>query len=169
MRVNVRDGVSVFAIVGVIGVLIITSGVGDSVTIVGKVGGSRMIGVAVTIPGVPDGIGVQTGKGCGDTFQVSHAESKIAKTSKVKNTFFIMAIIPVHFLLAELLAQIVEVFSCNSFQLGSVSIVPSGKTMVGTLLYPLFMLTTNSVASSFPSNPTRRYSILLVSKNFLAR
>lgn len=62
-RVNVRDGVSVFARVGVIGVLIITSGVGDSVTIVGKVGGSRMIGVAVTIPGVPDGIGVQTGNG----------------------------------------------------------------------------------------------------------
>ena len=52
-----------FAIVGVIGVLIITSGVGDSVTIVGKVGGNRMIGVAVTIPGVPDGIGVQAGNG----------------------------------------------------------------------------------------------------------
>ena len=61
--VKVGDGVSVFAEVEVMGVIMITPDVGVSVAIVGNVGGRRMIGVAVTTPGVPDGIGVHTGKG----------------------------------------------------------------------------------------------------------
>ncbi len=52
--VAVGDGVSVF--VAVIGVITITLGVFVK-------GGGRIMGVAVTIPGVLDEIGVQTGNG----------------------------------------------------------------------------------------------------------
>jgi len=52
--VNVGDGISVF--VGVIGVITMTLGVFVK-------GGGRIIGVAVTMPGVLDEIGVQTGNG----------------------------------------------------------------------------------------------------------
>ena len=52
--VSVGDGVSVF--VGVTGVIIITPGVAVK-------GRGRIIGVAVTMPGVLDEIGVHTGNG----------------------------------------------------------------------------------------------------------
>jgi hypothetical protein len=53
-EVNVGDGISVF--VGVTGVITIT----PAVLVNGR---RRIIGVAVTMPGVLDEIGVQTGKG----------------------------------------------------------------------------------------------------------
>ena len=58
--VKVSDGISVTVEIGVMGVITITLDVG---IITGKVGGRRMSGVAVTIPGVREGIGVQTGNG----------------------------------------------------------------------------------------------------------
>jgi len=86
---NVSDGVSVSEGVAVSGVVAEESGVGDSVMVVGKTGGSRINGVAVTTPGVRVGIGVHTGNGCGGAPHVSQAEIKIAHTSKVNKTFFI--------------------------------------------------------------------------------
>ena len=53
-NVNVGDGISVF--VGVTGVIIIT----PEVAVKGR---GRIIGVAVTMPGVLDEIGVHTGNG----------------------------------------------------------------------------------------------------------
>jgi len=62
-----------------------------------------------------------------------------------------------------------ETFSFNSLLLGSTNIEPSGKIMVGTLLKPLLIVVTNSVASSFSSSCILMYSILLASKNAFAR
>ncbi len=67
----------------------------------------------------------------------------------------------------EELALPAAIFS--SSQLGSTRIVPPGKIMVGTLLYPLFIAITKSVASWLFSSPTLRYSIRSASKNALAR
>lgn len=84
--VIVSVGVSVA--VGV-GLKISTSTVGVAEMEVGKVGGARMNGVAVTTPGVREGIGVQTGNGWGGIPQVSHAERKMTQISKVNTPFFI--------------------------------------------------------------------------------
>jgi len=73
------------------------------------------------------------------------------------------------FIVMHYVYQFIDIFSCNSLLLGSTRTDPSGKMMVGTLRYPLFTFIINSVASSFPSRPTRRYLILLVSKNAFAR
>jgi len=54
-----------------------------------------------------------------------------------------------------------EVFARSSLKLGSTSTSPSGKMMVGTLLFPLIKLMTNFVASLLSSSPTRRYLIPL--------
>lgn len=59
---NVGDGVSVFEKVG-LGVMVKISVVGVCVTTVGNVGINKMSGVAVTTPGVRDGMGVHTGNG----------------------------------------------------------------------------------------------------------
>lgn len=48
--------------------------------------GRSIKGVAVTIPGICDGIGVQTGKDCGNEPQVSHAAS--ANASKGRAMIF---------------------------------------------------------------------------------
>lgn len=87
--VTVCDGVPVSEGVTVSGVVTAESGVGDSVVMVGKTGGSRINGVAVTTPGVRVGMGVHTGNGCGGAPHVSQAEIKIAHTSKGNTTFFI--------------------------------------------------------------------------------
>lgn len=87
--VTVCDGVAVSEGVTVSGVVTAESGVGDSVVMVGKTGGSRINGVAVTTPGVRVGMGVHTGNGCGGAPHVSQAEIKIAHTSKGNTTFFI--------------------------------------------------------------------------------
>jgi hypothetical protein len=84
VSVNVGDGVSESA-----GVIRIMSGVAVSVMNVGKVGGGRIKGVAVTRLGVREGIGVHTGNGCGGTPQVSHAESKNPIVNNMRVTFFI--------------------------------------------------------------------------------
>jgi hypothetical protein len=81
----VGDGISVL-----VGVKTAMPGVVVSVTMVGKAGGSSIRGVAVTMPGVRDGIGVHTGNGWGGTPQVSHAESKIERTRKEIGIFFIL-------------------------------------------------------------------------------
>ena len=44
-----------------------------------RVGGGRMMGVAVTIDGVLDGTGDWMGKGCGAVPQISHAERRKAR------------------------------------------------------------------------------------------
>jgi hypothetical protein len=73
--VTVGEGISVF--VGVTGVTRITPEV-------------RMIGVAVIMPGVREGIAVQTGKGCGCAFHTSHAASK--KDIKSREMIFFMSV-----------------------------------------------------------------------------
>jgi len=45
--------------------------------------------VAVTTPGVREGIGVQMGNGWSGMPQVSHAERKMTQKSKVNKPFFI--------------------------------------------------------------------------------
>ncbi len=61
--VDVGGGVAVSVEVAVIEAVRSTPGVCVSVTRVGKVGGGRISAVAVTTPGVREGIGVQTGNG----------------------------------------------------------------------------------------------------------
>lgn len=68
--VAVGVSVSVGPGVGVMGVMRMISGVRVAVKTLAGVT-LRMIGVGVTIPGVRDGMGVHTGKGCGWTFQMS--------------------------------------------------------------------------------------------------
>ena len=92
--VNVSGGVSVSVGLGVVPIPLV---VGVSETRMGKVGGGIITGVAVKMPGVREGIGVHTWKGCGGAPQVSQADSNIVKTSKINDIFFIMAIIPAHF------------------------------------------------------------------------
>jgi hypothetical protein len=64
VSVNVGDGVSLLT--GAMGVMRAASYVSVN-------GSVRIIGVGLTIPGVRDGMGDQTGKGCGCTLKVSHA------------------------------------------------------------------------------------------------
>jgi len=86
VNVKVGDGVSVS--VGTrMGVVVKVPAVGVSVRTVGKVGINKINGVAVTTPGVRDGIGVHTGNGWGGTPQVSQAERMNAK-SKMQVIFF---------------------------------------------------------------------------------
>jgi hypothetical protein len=73
--VGVGEGVSVF--VRVTGTRTVTPGI--KVAVKGRV---SMIGVAVTMLGVREGIGVQTGNGWGATPQVSHAVRIKIKTTK---------------------------------------------------------------------------------------
>lgn len=63
MDVEVGGGVAVPVEMGVIEAVKYTPVVSVSVTMVGKIGGGRISGVAVTTPGVREGIGVQTGNG----------------------------------------------------------------------------------------------------------
>ena len=72
--VAVEVGVSDGAVVGVNGVMIMIWGVFVAVKMLMGVG-VMMMGVGVTTPGVLDGIGVHTGKGCGWTFHTSQAAS----------------------------------------------------------------------------------------------
>ncbi len=61
--VKVGGGVAVSVKMGVIEGVKSTPGVFVSITMDVKVGGGRISGVAVTTPGVREGIGVQTGNG----------------------------------------------------------------------------------------------------------
>ena len=58
VKVTVADGISVFVSVTIAGEKLVEVGVR-----VTERGGGMIIGVAVTTPGVRDGIGVQTGNG----------------------------------------------------------------------------------------------------------
>ncbi|KAA0253746.1 MAG: hypothetical protein DPW18_07440 [Chloroflexi bacterium] len=80
--VAVGEAFSVF--VAVIWEMTVTSGVAVPL----KVGGGMMRGVAVTIPGVCDGTGVQTGKGCGGAPHVSHPASM--KTRDIRMNVLLM-------------------------------------------------------------------------------
>ena len=86
---TVAVGVKVFVGpgVGVMGVMRMISGVKVAVKTLAGVT-LRMIGVGVTIPGVRDGMGVHTGKGCGWTFQMSQAE-RVSKSKTTAVNFFI--------------------------------------------------------------------------------
>jgi len=76
--VEVSEGVSVFMNgAGTVGVT-----PGTKVTVKGSV---IMIGVAVTMMGVLEGITVKMGNGCGGALKVSQAERKKLKTSKAEN------------------------------------------------------------------------------------
>jgi hypothetical protein len=54
--------------------------------------GMMIFGVAVMIPGVRVGIGVQTGKGCGDTFHSSHPDNNVP--SKTNSRIFLIGSLP---------------------------------------------------------------------------
>jgi hypothetical protein len=77
------EGISVF--VRVTGAMIVTPWM--TVTVKGKV---IMIGVAVTILGVREGMTVQTGNGWGGTPQVSHAVRIKMKTTKADIFFMVL-------------------------------------------------------------------------------
>jgi hypothetical protein len=51
-----------------------------------------MIGVGETTPGVREGMGVQTGNGCGLTVQVSQPD-KASINKRIKKSFFIPSIL----------------------------------------------------------------------------
>jgi len=80
--VKVGDGISVF--VGVLGERTVTPGT-ISVESVGVI----IMGVAVIMPGVRDGMGVHTGNGCGETPHASHAVRKNIRIRKA-DVFFIL-------------------------------------------------------------------------------
>ena len=75
--IGVLVAVGISVLVGVAGTITVIPGTAVSVK-----GSVRMIGVAVTMLGVREGITVQTGKGWGDTVKVSHAPRKITRTNK---------------------------------------------------------------------------------------
>ncbi len=81
VKVIVGEGVSLLVEVAVV-VMAVPPGVSV-----------KIMGVGLTMPGVRDGTGVHTGKGCGAYPNVSHAASEKTTTSKAK-TFFITLIIP---------------------------------------------------------------------------
>jgi len=81
--VGVSEGISVF--VRVTGAMIVTSGA--TVAVKGRV---RMIGVAVTMFGVRDGITVHTGNGWGETPAVSHAVRIKIKIIKADMFFMVL-------------------------------------------------------------------------------
>jgi hypothetical protein len=80
--VGVGEGISV--LVSVTGTMTVTPGI--VVSVKGRV---IMIGVAVTMLGVREGIGVQTGNGWGATPQVSHAV-RIKIKASTADIFFIV-------------------------------------------------------------------------------
>jgi len=83
------EGVSVFAgvFVGMPDDVIVMLG---TIVPVNVSVGIRIIGVAVMIPGVREGMAVQTGNGCGETLQASHAvRININININQVNTFFI--------------------------------------------------------------------------------
>jgi hypothetical protein len=81
--VEVGEGVSVFlSVTGAVG---ITPGI--KVAVKGSV---IMMGVAVTMMGVLEGITVQAGNGCSGALKVSHAERIKIKTSKAENFFMFL-------------------------------------------------------------------------------
>lgn len=82
--VNVKVGGTSAGVVGVIGVMGTTPGVGEAVMV-----GIKMMGVGLRIPGVRDGIAVQTGNGWGATFQSPQAVSR--KVIRRKLEIFFMA------------------------------------------------------------------------------
>lgn len=86
--VAVGVGVSVGAVVAVMGVTIMISGVLVAVSVLNGVD-VMIIGVGVTTPGVRDGIGVHTGNGCGWTVHRSQEVSTKAQAKKM--TAFFMA------------------------------------------------------------------------------
>lgn len=86
VKVGVGDGVVVFS--AVTGDITVTFE--DGVTVLTKTGGGIMNGVGVTIPGVSDGMGVQTGNVCGATPQTSHELINTAKKRKQKNFFILL-------------------------------------------------------------------------------
>lgn len=86
MKVNVGDGVNVFS--AVTGEITVTFEDGVWVWVFIKMGGGMINGVAVTMPGVDEEIGVQTGNGWGATPQPSHELINIAK-KRNKINFFI--------------------------------------------------------------------------------
>jgi hypothetical protein len=84
--VGVGEGVSVF--VRVTGTRTVTPGM--AVSVKGRV---IMMGVAVTILGVREGITVQTGKGWGGPLKVSHAVRIKTKTSKADILFIVFILL----------------------------------------------------------------------------
>jgi hypothetical protein len=79
--VDVGEGISV--LVSVTGAMTVTPATTVSVKV-----GVMMIGVAVIMLGVREGITVQTGKGWGETPKESHAPRKNIRTGRM-NIFFI--------------------------------------------------------------------------------
>jgi hypothetical protein len=84
-------------------------------------------------------------------------------------TPWVLSVIELIVLLILAIPHEIRIFALSSSQLGSARTAPSGKIIVGTVLYPLLTFITNSVASWSSSSLTRRYSILLASKNAFAR
>lgn len=82
--VDVSVGIGMFVFVGVICVTTIMS---PGVAVLTNVGGGMMSGVAVTIPGVADGIGVQTGNGWGGAPHVSQAARVNVRQTKMRILF----------------------------------------------------------------------------------
>ena len=145
------------------------------------------------MPGVKEATGVQTGKAWGATPHTSHEVINIAVKRKKINLFINSHYTPLkyfkrmsklkhicgdadmflhrHRLIMEdyFESLFFSIVSRSSPQPGSVRMDPSGKMIVGTLRFPLFNFITNSVASSLPSSPMRRYSMPLASKNAFAR
>jgi hypothetical protein len=81
--VGVGEGISVF--VRVTGAMTVTPGI--KVAVKGRV---MMIGVAVTMLGVREGMTVQTGNGWGETSKASHAVRIKIKTSKADIFFMVL-------------------------------------------------------------------------------
>ena len=78
VNVSVGDGVIVLS--AVTGKITVTFEAG--VSVLTKIGGGMMNGVGVIIPGVSEGMGVQTGNVCGATPQISHELINAAKKRK---------------------------------------------------------------------------------------
>jgi hypothetical protein len=83
--VGVGEGGGVYVLVGVDGII--------TVTVFSNDGGGMISGVAVTMPGVHVGIGVQTGNGWGAAPHTSQAESVIVTSRRVK-IFLIQRLYP---------------------------------------------------------------------------
>lgn len=90
VKVVVDVGVSVFS--GVTGEITVTFEEGGWLWVFIKTGGGMINGVAVTMPGVNDGAGVQTGNVWGAIPRTSQEVINIA-ARKVKTIFFIFSII----------------------------------------------------------------------------
>lgn len=87
IAVNVAEGDGVIVFSGVTGDITVTFVEGVCVST--KIGGGMINGVAVTIPGVCVGMGVQIGNVCGVTPQMSHALISVIVNRK-RTIFFII-------------------------------------------------------------------------------